>query len=66
MYEGKAYCCDLQWMNDLASKEGQLSCLGGQYGGQKTGGRDLSRIRGEDAVDLLPYLELAGREPNCH
>lgn len=52
-------------VNDLGAVEGQLSSLGGRDAGQQRGGGDLARVGGEDAVDLLPDLQLPGLDADC-
>lgn len=46
----------------FAAVEGQLPCFVGSEGGEELGGGDFSRVGGEDAINFLPDLELAGGE----
>lgn len=53
-------------MDDFRTIEGQLSSLGRSDAGKQGGSRDLARIGSEDAVDLLPDLQLLGLDTNCN
>lgn len=47
-------------MNDLGAVKGQLRRLGGRDGRQEPSGGNLGGVGREDAVDLLPDLQLLG------
>lgn len=63
---GADYLLHGEGMDNLGAVEGQLSGLGGRDGGKQSGGRDLAWVGGEDAIDLLPDLELLGPGTNSY
>lgn len=67
--DGDACADDLlhsEGMNDLRTVEGQLSSLRGRNAGKQSSRGDLARVSGEDAIDLLPDLQLPGLDANCN
>jgi hypothetical protein len=65
--DGDARANDLlhgEGVDDLGAVEGQLSSLRGRNAGEQSSGRDLARVGSEDAVHLLPDLQLPGLDTN--
>lgn len=61
--DGDAGADDLlhgEGVDNLRAVKGQLSSLRGRDAGEQSRGRDLARVSGEDAVHLLPDLQLFG------
>ena len=52
-------------MDDLAAVVRQFGGLLGGYDREEARGEDLARIRGEDPIDFLPYLQLRCTEARC-